>query len=278
MGGHTVDLPGGRIRYRDSGKGSPVVLVHGVFVNSSVWRKLESPLVEQGFRVVAPDLPLGAHQLPMGRASEVSPQAVAALLGQLLDVLDLREVTLVGTDTGGALVQLLLASGDQGRVARVVLTACDSFDNFLPPSIRILQYAAQIPGLLRLGAQPLRSARIRALVYRTLAKHGVPDGVAEEWVRPLLTNKGVRRDIAGFLVAIDRRDTLAAADSLRGFPKPVALVWPRRAPYFPFAHAQRWTQILPHARIVDPGDSYTFVSEDQPELLVSVIADHAATT
>ena len=48
-------------------------------------------------------------------------------------------MTLVANDTGGALTQILLASGDTERIGRVVLTPCDSFDNFLPPLFRPLQ-------------------------------------------------------------------------------------------------------------------------------------------
>ncbi|WP_245008802.1 alpha/beta fold hydrolase [Mycolicibacterium farcinogenes] len=273
-----VGLSGGRIRYRDSGgDGPPVVFIHGVFVDSAVWRKLESPLTAVGLRFIALDLPLGAHTVAMNKGANMSPMGVAALIGEFLEALDLRDVTLVATDTGGAIVQLLLADGCD-RVGRVVLTPCDSFDNFLPLSIRLLQYAARVPGVMAIGVQPLRSRMARRLVYGTLAKHGVPDDITAAWIRPLVTSRGVRRDIARFLATIDHRDTLAAAEKLRMFDKPVLLVWPRRAPYFPFAHAERWVQILPDARLVEVTDAYTFVSEDQPDTLARELASFVAAT
>lgn len=272
-----VELSGGRIRYRDSGDGPPVVFVHGVFVNASVWRKLESPVVSAELRFVAPDLPLGSHGIAMRADADITPRGVAGLLIEFLDALDLRDVTVVATDTGGAIVQLLLVGGCD-RIARVVLTPCDSFDNFLPPSIRILQYAARVPGLLAIGSQPLRVPLVRRVVYRTLAKHGVPDEVTADWVGPLLSDRGVRRDIARFLSAIDYHDTLAAAEQLRRFNKPVLLIWPRRAPYFPFAHAQQWAQLLPDARLVEVTDSYTFVCEDRPDTLARELTSFIADT
>jgi pimeloyl-ACP methyl ester carboxylesterase len=71
--------------------------------------------------------------------------------------LDLGDVThLAANDTGGAVTRLLLAEGSD-RVGRVVLTPCDSFDNFPPPAFRPLQYlATKIPGALTLAMQPLR--------------------------------------------------------------------------------------------------------------------------
>lgn len=273
-----VELSAGRIRYRDGGGGPTVVFVYGVFVDSAVWRKLESPLSSAGFRVVAPNLPLGSHVLAMRADAEMSPRAMAAMVAEFIDVLDLRDVTLVASDTGGAIVQLLLASGRHERMARVVLTPCDSFGNFLPQSVRVLQYVARVPGLMTVGAQPLRIRFVRRLAYRTLAKHGVPDGIAVEWLRPMLTILEVRRDTARFRAAIDHRDTLAAATVLRSFDKPVLLVRPRDAPYFPFEHAQRCIRILPDARLVDAGDSFTPVSEDQPQLLTRGITSFVHTT
>lgn len=274
---HHVDLIAGRIGYRDVGDGPPVVFVHGVFTDSAVWRKLENPLLAAGLRFIAPTLPLGAHTVPMRPGADVSPTGVAALLAEFLEALDLRDVTLVATDTGGAITQILLARGCD-RVSRVVLTPCDSFDNFLPPSIRALQYVARVPGALTVGAQLLRPRVVRAGVYRTLAKHGVPDGITRAWIRPLFSDPGVRRDLATFLSAIDSRDTVAAAERLRTFDKPVLLVWARRAPYFPFAHAERWRTLLADARLVEATDSYTFVSEDEPGLLARELISFAAST
>jgi pimeloyl-ACP methyl ester carboxylesterase len=52
---------------------------------------------------------------------------------ELLERLDLHDVTLVGKDTGGALAQLLVCDG-AGRVSQIVLTSCDAFSN-LPPDL-----------------------------------------------------------------------------------------------------------------------------------------------
>lgn len=261
----TITLSAGPIQYTDTGDGPPIVFVHGVFVSGTVWRKVTGPLSEH-YRCIAPNLPLGAHSTPMNPDADLSPKGVAALIIELLEALDLTNVTLVATDTGGAITQLLLAQGCD-RVGAVVLTPCDSFDNFLPKSIRVFQHWARIPGT-QFVVRPFALKSLQRIGIRTLAKRPVPDEIIGEWFRPLLSNKGVLRDIRAFLSAIDYRDTLAAAEKLRTFDKPVLLLWPRKAPFFPFAHAQRWAALLPDARLVEVPDSYTFVCEDQPELMV----------
>src|SRR5919197_4044419 len=104
---HEVDLQVGRIRYRERGQGPPVVFVHGLLVNADLWRAVVTPLAEAGFRCIAPDWPLGAHQLPVPDA-DLSPPGVAALLAAFLERLDLAEVIVVANDTGGAITQLLM--------------------------------------------------------------------------------------------------------------------------------------------------------------------------
>ncbi|NMN99474.1 alpha/beta fold hydrolase [Antrihabitans stalactiti] len=265
-----IELSAGRIRFRDTGDGPPIVFVHGLVVNGTLWQKVIDEL-GSGFRCIAPNWPLGSHSIPMSADADVSPLGVARLIREFLEALDLRDVTLVANDTGGAVAQLLLADGCD-RVGRVVLTPCDSFDNFLPKSIRGLQYIARVPGLTWLAVQPARIRAIRPTAYRSVAKHDIDDDVLEGWVRPFLTDKGIRSDLTRFLRAIDYRDTVAAAERLRSFDKPVLLLWARNAPFFPFAHAERWAEILPDARIVEVPDSHTFVSLDQPEFTAREIA------
>jgi pimeloyl-ACP methyl ester carboxylesterase len=69
------------------------------------------------YRCVAPTLPLGAHRVPMSDDADLSPRGLARLTAEFVDRLDLRDVTLVGNDTGGVLVQLL-AGARSPRVGR----------------------------------------------------------------------------------------------------------------------------------------------------------------
>ena len=59
-----IRLPQGPIRYRETGAGEPVVLVHGLLANGELWREV-APLLAKDFRVIAPDWPLGSQQLPL---------------------------------------------------------------------------------------------------------------------------------------------------------------------------------------------------------------------
>jgi pimeloyl-ACP methyl ester carboxylesterase len=275
-----IELTAGTIRYRDTGSGPPIVFIHGLLVDGTLWRKVV-PQLEGRFRCIVPDLPLGSHPYAMRPGADLTPPGLAHTIGEFLEKLDLKDVTLVANDTGGALTQILLASGEQNdRIARVVLTPCDSFDNFFPPMFRPLSLLARVPGAVNGVIQTLRAPALRRLplAYGWLTKRRVPNEVTAAWVRPCQTDKGVRRDTAKLLVGVNSRYTNEAAKKLPSFGKPVLLAWAPEDRFFPFEHATRLAELFPDARIEEVPDSYTFVSEDQPELIARLVGDFAGAT
>jgi pimeloyl-ACP methyl ester carboxylesterase len=251
--------------------------VHGLLVDGTLWRKVV-PSLEGRFRCIVPDWPLGSHTVPMKPSADLTPPGIARLFAEFLEKLDLRDVTLVANDTGGALTQILMASGRTDRIGRVVLTPCDAFDNFLPPMFRPLQWLARVPGAVYPVVQQLRVPALRRLplAFGWLTKRRVPNEVTAAWLRPAQTDKGVRRDIARLLRGVDSRYTLEAAEKLSGFDRPVLIAWAPEDRFFPREHADRLASILPDARIEEVPDSYTFVSEDQPELVARLVGEFAA--
>ena len=119
----TVALPSGPIDYRvfgPDGADVPVaVCVHGFLVNGTLWDPVAERLADSGVRTIVPDWPLGAHRTPVPTELELTPGSVARAVLELLDELDLKNVVLVGNDSGGALCQLALAGPARpGRGAR----------------------------------------------------------------------------------------------------------------------------------------------------------------
>ncbi len=139
-----IELSGGRIRYHEHGDGPPVLFVHGLLVHSGLWTAVLPRVAGAGFRCLAPDWPLGSHTIPVPGA-DLSPPGVAGMIAEFCERLDLDDVTVVANDTGGALVQILMANHPE-RVGRVVLTPSDSFERFFPPMFGYLPTLARVPG------------------------------------------------------------------------------------------------------------------------------------
>jgi pimeloyl-ACP methyl ester carboxylesterase len=268
-----VDLDAGTIRYRDSGSGPTIVFAHGLLVDGSLWRKV-TPLLDGDFRCVVPDLPLGSHREAMRADADLTPPGVARVLADFMAALELDDVTLVGNDTGGAICQLVAASHPE-RLGRLVLTPCDAYENFLPPFFRPMQYAAKVPGLLTALVQPIRLRAMQRgpLAYGLLiSPENIDPDVLDTWVRPYLSDGGVRRDTIKFLRSISNRYTMEAAEKLRSFDRPTLIAWAPGDRFFKLRFAERLAKEIPNARLVRIEDSRTFVSEDQPQRLAEEIA------
>jgi pimeloyl-ACP methyl ester carboxylesterase len=272
---HEVAVPVGHIRYRERGQGPPVVFVHGLLVNADLWRAVLPPVAAAGFRCIAPDWPLGAHDVPVPHA-DLSPPGLAALVAAFLDRLDLHDVALVANDTGGAIAQILMAQRPE-RLGRVVLTSCDSLERFFPPAFAPLPMVARIPGAMWMLAQSLRVRALHRLpfTFGWVAKRPIPRDMVDSYLLPSRRDRAVRHDLRRFLRGVHRRHTLAAARSLPSFTKPVLLAWAAEDRLFPLELAHRLAALLPHATVIPIQDSYTFIPEDRPERLAELVVDFA---
>jgi pimeloyl-ACP methyl ester carboxylesterase len=268
-----LTLPAGTIRYRDSGSGTPIVFVHGLLVNGLLWRAVV-PRLDDGARCLVPDWPLGSHTMPMREDADLSPRGLARLIADFLEALDLRDAVVVANDTGGALAQVLVTERPE-RVGALVLTSCDAFENFPPKMFRPLVAAAAAPGGLLAALAPMRvrAARRAPLAYGWLSHAQIPDEVTDAWVGPPLEDAGVRRDLAKALRGLDPEVTLAAAERLRGFERPVLVAWGADDRFFPIEHGRRLAALFRDARFQEIAGSRTFVPEDQPERLAELIGE-----
>src|SRR5260370_39511206 len=139
-----IELSAGTIEYEDTGGPGPiVVLLHGLVMDGSLWRKVVREL-RTDHRCVVPTLPVGAHRRPMRADADLSLRGLAKLQAEFLEALDLREVTLVGNDLG--LFQVTACEYPH-RIPRRVITSCEAFVH-IPPRLpgRTLAFAAKQPG------------------------------------------------------------------------------------------------------------------------------------
>jgi pimeloyl-ACP methyl ester carboxylesterase len=271
-----IELSAGTIDYEDTGGDGPVlVLLHGLMMDASLWDGLIAELASD-YRCVAPTLPLGAHRRAMPADADLSLAATARLVAEFLDRLDLHDVTLVGNDTGGALVQLIMADG-AARVGRVVLASCDAFDNF-PPGLtgKTLVLTGKLsPGMFGLFMQQMRLRMVRRLpiAFGWLTMRG--DAATARWMTPVLKQREIRRDTVRVLraMAAEPRLLLDVAETLPSFDRPALVVWASADRVMPPEHGRRLAELLPHGQLVEVDDSYTLIPLDQPARLAQLVRE-----
>jgi pimeloyl-ACP methyl ester carboxylesterase len=268
-----VQLAAGMIRYREAGAGKPIVFVHGYLVDSRLWEGVVDRLSDR-YRCLAPDWPLAAHQVPMNPDADLSPTGLASLIADFLERLELEDVTIVGNDSGGAISQILVANHPD-RIGRLVLTNCDTHENFPPGIFKAMPPLAKLPGGMTLLSAPFRVPAIARRAFADFAKTKIPDDLVASWMRPALSDSAVKRDAAKVTAGMNKRYTLEAAEKLRGSQLPIRLLWAPDDKYFPISYAERLASEAGNAEIMRIPDAKTFVPLDQPQRVADGIAEFA---
>jgi pimeloyl-ACP methyl ester carboxylesterase len=266
-----IELSAGIIEYEDNGGNGPIiVLLHGLVMDGSLWRHVVQEL-RADHRCVVPTLPVGSHRRPMRTDADLSLRGLAQLEAEFLERLDLRDVTLVGNDLG--LFQVTAGEYPE-RIARLVITSCEAFEN-IPPGLpgHTLALAARFPGGLNALVQPLRLRALRRLplAFGWMSKRPIPDEITDAWLRPLLTQREIRRDLLKYVRHYSKTDLLAAAERLRFFDRPALVIWAAEDRVMPPKHGRRLAELLPTGRFMEIADSYTLLPEDQPGELARAI-------
>lgn len=192
--GRSVDIGNGRsINVVETGRGSPIVLVHGLPSNAYDWDQLPKQLAASGHRVIAYDrIGYGYSSRASGAPGQYTLESNAADLGALLDALGLQSVTLVGWSYGGGVVQEY-AHRHPERVSRLVLLSAvgpaqpeekDLLSVILrsPIGVGILQWVNSIPPLSR-------SFMHESLTQVFATPEAIPPGWAE-YTRAMLALPG----------------------------------------------------------------------------------------
>ena len=262
----------GTIEYRDIGEGPTIVFLHLVIAEASHWDKMV-PLLADRFRCVFPTLPMGAHRIPADDDADLSAAGLAHAVAELLDHLDVRDVTLVGNDSGGAISQVV-AMNHPERLGRVVLTNCDMYDDFPPKIFRYFNLLPYIPGSMSITARALKVKAFWKLPFVFGRLTNEVDGVKiHRWADALLASKLVRRDANKVIKGFGPHVTNEAAAALRSTTLPFLVAWGADDKAFKPALAQRLCSEVPTARLVMIENCKTLVCWDQPERLSQLIAE-----
>jgi pimeloyl-ACP methyl ester carboxylesterase len=230
---HGVQTASGCIRYTEQGSGPVALFVHGVLLNSHLWRHQLADLSDIR-RNIALDL-LAHGDTEIAPDQDVSVTANATMLKEFLDALNIDRVDLVGNDSGGGIAQIFAAFYPE-RIRSLTLTDCDTHDNWPPEAFK--------PFLAMAAGGGLRGALDAMLsdksIYRSPQALGpayehpekLSDDSIEKYLLPLVRTEQRTRDLQRFLAAFDNKHTRAVEAQLKTLKAPTLIVWGTDDVYF----------------------------------------------
>lgn len=256
----------GELNYRDVGTGDPVVFVHGVFMNGGLWDDVIFYLPPD-LRTIRPDFPIGGHSRPANAAADLALSGLALLLLEVIESLDLSNITLVANDIGCAICQRAVASRDVRafRIMRLLLTNCGSLDYLKQGAGGCGEiFPAELAALLG-------TAEGRRQFFKPLAEAPIPDEQLCDLLGGLLQSSDVRRDAQKALREIlagtlDESPVLPAE-----FSGPVSVVWGLNDHVSLAGAGEKLASSFARGRLSAVKNARLLLPIDQPETLANAI-------
>lgn len=266
---HFLTLDAGRYHYLDEGSGETLLLVHGNPTWSFYWRNVVLGLRDH-CRLVVPDhMGCGLSDKP-GDYDYRLNQHIDNLT-RLVDELDLRQVTLVAHDWGGA-IGMGVAARRPERFSRFVLCNTAAFRSQLIPW-RIA--ACRIPVLGKLAVQGLNGFARAALWMATEHPEKFTPAVRAGYLAPY-DSWSNRIATHRFVVDIPLDPQHPSYETLfdveRGLAEfrthPMLLIWGMKDWCFSPAFLERFLEFFPQAEVERVNDAGHYVIEDASERVI----------
>jgi haloalkane dehalogenase len=271
---HFLKIDGFKYHYLDEGSGPPLLMVHGNPTWSFYWRKLVSTFRDR-YRVVAVDhLGCGLSETPSEAAYPYTLESRIDNLQQLVERLELRNITLAAHDWGGA-IGMGTALRMPERFSRFIFFNTAVFrSRRCPWRIRI----CRTPLLGRLAVQGGNLFARAALRMATEKPTRFPPQVRSGYLAPY-DNWHRRTAIYRFVQDIPLHPSHPTYSTLEQIEKqlsnfrnhPMCLIWGMRDWCFSPHFLERFQEFFPEAEVHPIDDAGHYVVEDADQQIVPIL-------
>lgn len=259
------------IRYIDAGAAQrgTVLLMHGIPTWGYLYYAVIPPLVQAGYRVLAPDF-LGHGWSDRRDRFDRSFQDQARMIVELLAALGLDRVDVVGHDTGGA-VALILAIEHGHLVNRLVVTNSVCYDRF---DDDMLDFGHP----LRWKPRPVEDL-VAALEESLAAGLSNPSRLTPEFragiIAPWASEEG-KLSLIRNASALNANQTMALVDRHNDITAPTMILWGMDDPWQKAEDGQQLASEIPTAHFQALNGASHWVQQDAPEAFTTELLEFFA--
>lgn len=263
-----------KLAIQDTGKGKPIVLIHGLGASSFTWHKIAPELAKTN-RVIAIDLKgFGQSDKPLDDHYSIFDQA--KLVEDFLRRSGLRGVTLVGHSFGGGVaLAVALNQMDAGnrQIEKLVLIDSVAYRQPLPFFFQLLR--TPIIGELGMSLVPPEVQMTRALEIAYHKDEKVTKETVNQYASAL-HSEGGRHALYHTINSLDPDKAEEFSQRYRSLTTPALLLWCEHDKIVPLKFGKRLFNDLPDARIEVIEDCGHIPHEEQPEETLRLIQSFAA--
>ncbi len=263
-----IELDGHDVAYVDEGEGPPLLMLHGNPTWSFLYRDVIAG-VRGRFRCIAPDLP-GFGFSTAARGFGFRPEEHSGVIEELVEALDLDDVTLMVHDWGGP-IGLGVAGRQPDRFRALILANTFAWPVNGAPRFEVFArlMGGPIGKMLIYGANAFVNVMIPAGTWRTGPSSKVMAAYRGPFARRadrLPTHVLPREILASRDYLVEVEEGLAALRDL-----PTLIVWGNRDLAFRAEERERFEELFPNHRTVVLEGAGHFAQEDAAAEIVEAI-------
>jgi pimeloyl-ACP methyl ester carboxylesterase len=252
-----VNVTKATVALEDTGKGIPILLLHGFPATRMLWSRVAALLTDAGFRVLVPDL-VGYGQSEASAGVPVDMASQAKWMLEVLDVLGVARTIVVAHDVGSAAAQLMVVSSPQRVRALAVLDGVFG-----------TEWAMNAIDSIRTWA-PAEAGRIFPVLARRLGK----SAALRDMLSAYEGQQGGERLIRAAR-ALDPRQTEHIGAALSASAVPALILWGKQDEFLPLETVARpLAELLRAPLVMLPGGHFTPI--DCPVEVVAALLDFFA--
>jgi haloalkane dehalogenase len=278
---HEIRLDGLRYHYLDEGTGPVLLLSHGNPTWSFFWRDIVTALRGQYRLIVVDHIGCGLSDKPPADKYPYRLARRADDLNRLVETLDLKDITLVAHDWGGA-IGMGAAVRNPSRYVRFVLMNTGAFR---APTCPWKIHLVHVPIVGQVGVQGL-NLFVKAALTETVAKPErmtpqIKAGFAapyDSWTNRVAVYRFVQ-DIPLKPTHPSYQTLVAIENGMAQFrDRPVCLIWGMKDWCFTPWFIDKFREFLPQAEVHKIEDAAHYLVQDSPEEVVGVMREFLART
>jgi pimeloyl-ACP methyl ester carboxylesterase len=246
-----------------SGKGKPLIFLHGLGASSYTWHKI-APDLARSHRVIAIDLKgFGQSDKPLDGRYSILDQA--RLVQDYIIRNNLRDATLVGHSYGGGValaVALNMLDAKQRNISRLVLIDSIAYRQPIPFFFHVLR--TPIVGEIGLSLIPPEVQMERALSLAYYEEGKVTPETVSHYASALYSEGG-RHALLSTIDALDPAQADEFAKRYKDLRLPTLVLWCHYDKIVPVRLGLRLASELPNARLEVMRRCGHIPHEEQPE-------------
>ncbi|MGQ1785035.1 MULTISPECIES: alpha/beta fold hydrolase [unclassified Saccharicrinis] len=263
---NSVLLDSHKLVYYQTGKGTPILFIHGISTYSFIWRKIV-PYFKDEFRVIVVDL-LGCGKSDLNTDISFGIANQARFMFMLMDKLGLGKFHLVAHDVGGGIAQVMSANNPSALLSVSLLNTV-AYD-FWPVQPII---SMRTPVIRQLAVATLDMGTLKLMVKKGLFHKEVLDSELFNLFRLQYKTKQGRKAFMHFAGCLDNTDLLMISDTLHRLNTHFMILRGEKDAYLGASITEKLAKNLKHSECVVIPTAGHYMQEDEPGLIANALLD-----